>query len=322
MKKKFQKVRLVCTSDTNENWRDDDDLLNQRCLDRLTTESKKLRTINDAVEGKSNRRIFLKNFKKDQQKFVVPLITKFKATQARVTPQQRFLPNLSTQPASLYQFSVKESRTPVVGKDIRTPASHDIRTPESIHGPCSDVERGPTFFNSDQRPMTPSIDQQISKEIRELTQTMPYKSDNGRFSESKAIIATSRSKASHIDYYSLIKYPRRLNPTPFAKTFDNTNPSDSIKKMALKLYATSNTPLKPLNPIKKNNFLFEKRYSRENWSPGSHSRHGPTLSNQEPTDQDSSNQIMETVSMEQNKVSRIQRLVQKIPGPQIEMNFD
>jgi hypothetical protein len=108
-------------------------------------------------------------------------------------------------------------------------------------------------------------------------QTQQIDDSEKMFSESKAIIATSRSKASKLDYYNLVKYPRRLNPTPFAKTFDSAHTSDSIKKMALKLYATSNTPLKPLN-IKKNNYFFEKRYSKENWSPGLRSRNAPITS--------------------------------------------
>ena len=110
------------------------------------------------------------------------------------------------------------------------------------------------------------------------------------------------------------------------RTFESTHTTDSIKKMALKLYSTSNTPLplKPLNikSIKKNNFFFEKRYSRENWSPDLRSGTGPNTSSQEQADVSSDNQIIETVSMDKDKVSRIQRLVQKIPGPQVEMGFD
>ena len=60
MIKKFQKVRLVVHTD-NEQWRsDDDDLLNQRCLDRLTSQGKKLKKIkiksresnNSTIDGK------------------------------------------------------------------------------------------------------------------------------------------------------------------------------------------------------------------------------------------------------------------------------
>ena len=158
MKKKFQKVRLVCTSD-NEYGRDaDDDLLNQRCLDRFTGEGKRLRTING---GEGKRRSRSKNSKmNDEQRFVVPLITKFKASQARITPQQRFLPKLSTIPCSLYEGKV--SHTPMIGMEIRTP--------DMLLGVSGDETGGPSIFNSDQRPITPSIDQQISAEIRELTQ--------------------------------------------------------------------------------------------------------------------------------------------------------
>ena len=46
----------------------------------------------------------------------------------------------------------------------------EIRTPDMLLGVSGDETGGPSIFNSDQRPITPSIDQQISAEIRELTQ--------------------------------------------------------------------------------------------------------------------------------------------------------
>ena len=79
MIKKFQKVRLVVHTD-NEQWRsDDDDLLNQRCLDRLTSQGKKLKKIKIKSRESNNTTIDGKKSKKDD-KFVVPLISKFKAT--------------------------------------------------------------------------------------------------------------------------------------------------------------------------------------------------------------------------------------------------
>ena len=79
MIKKFQKVRLVVHTD-NEQWRsDDDDLLNQRCLDRLTSQGKKLKKIKIKSRESNNSTIDGKKSKKDD-KFVVPLISKFKAT--------------------------------------------------------------------------------------------------------------------------------------------------------------------------------------------------------------------------------------------------
>lgn len=184
---------------------------------------------------------------------VVPLVSKFKATQARsIHHQRRFLQNLSTQPCSLFALPSRESKTIGAPPGERTEDRGPIYINDLIYSPSTDQWN--TQQNAD-----------LAEDAAEALETQNDQEENSQNFESTPLVssvAPSCSKpAATLDYYSVANYPRRLKPTPFARCAPKLNGADPQSRMAVKLYGSSNAA------IKQNNFFFEKRYSRDICSP-------------------------------------------------------